>query len=105
MHDLRNGKTMLVAKIKKLIVFAWNSSWEKLPRKKIFLTPGNDFLGTIGQICKGVYIWTGARISSLFFSSPFSSPAPAILYRKRDQLAVWREGDRVDGARMTLERL
>src|ERR1700733_6986988 len=81
MHDLRNGKTMLVTKIKKLIVFAWNSSWEKLPRKKIFLTPGSDFLGTTGQICKRVYIWTGARISSLFFSSPFSSPAPTILQR------------------------
>jgi hypothetical protein len=38
----------------------------------------NDFLETTGQICNGVYIWTGARISSLSFSSPFSSLAPEV---------------------------
>src|SRR5271156_3673562 len=41
----------------------------------------NDFLGITRQIRNGVHIWTGARISSLSFSSPFPSPAPAILQR------------------------
>ena len=62
---------------KEMWLLTW-TSWYRIGSTRDSRIPSFSFfyVSLTGQICNGVYIWTEARISSLFFSNSFPSLAP-----------------------------